>query len=327
MKFEYLVPRTVAEAIGLLRQYGGQAKVIAGGTDLMSGMRQKLTRLRGVKYLVDIANISGLGSLREEQGQLGIGALATLRTLERSPLMREKCSLVAQAASQVGSVAIRNAATLGGNLCQETKCLHYAGIYRWGPAPCYHGGGAVCYAVSGAGSCQAMATNELAPALICLDAEARVAGSDGERIIPMEDFFIEPGDTSLAANEILTEVKFSSPSSGRRVAYLKHTYMGIPGIAVVGVAAVLVVDGVICQDARIAFIGGSTKPLRAHKAEEVLRGDRLSDAVISRCGDVAARDAHPVSDGRASAQYRRSMVKVLTRRVITQAAADRGIQG
>jgi carbon-monoxide dehydrogenase medium subunit len=320
MRFDYLEPKTTEEAIGLLTRYGTEAKVIAGGTDLIRGMRQKLTRLRDVKYLIDITNIPGLGYLRFDESGLAIGALTTLRNLETSVELRRRCPVISQAAAQAASVAIRNVATLGGNLCQESKCLHYAGIYRWASERCHHGGGSVCYAVPGARSCQAMATNELTPALLCLDALVCISGPTGERTKRLEDVFIEPGALALSNTEILTGIKIPVLPTSMRQVYLKYSYTGTLNIPAVGVAAVITISEGVCSDAKIALLGAATIPLRAPKAEKILKGKRFSEATIDSCAKVAADEARPVSDGRASAQYRRAMIKTFTKRAITQAA-------
>jgi carbon-monoxide dehydrogenase medium subunit len=321
MRFDYLEPKTTEEAIALLTRYGTEAKVIAGGTDLIRGMRQKLTRLRDVKYLVDITNIPGWDYVKNDESGLTIGALTTLRNLETSAELRQRCPVISQAAGRAGSVAMRNVATLGGNLCQESKCLHYAGIYRWAPEPCHHGGGSVCYAVPGAKSCQAMATNELAPALLCLDSLVCISGPAGERTKRLEDFFIEPGALALSNTEILTGIKIPVLPTSMRQVYLKYSYTGTLNIPVVGVAAVITISEGVCSDAKIALLGAATTPLRAQKAEKILRGERVSGSTIDRCSKVAAEEARPLSDGRASAQYRRAMIKTFTKRALTQAAA------
>lgn len=320
MRFDYLEPKTTEEAIGLLARYGTEAKVIAGGTDLIRGMRQKLTRLRDVKYLIDITNIPGLDYLKFDESGLAVGALTTLRNLETSVELRRRCPVISQAAAQAASVALRNVATLGGNLCQESKCLHYAGIYRWASEPCHHGGGSVCYAVPDARSCQAMATNELVPALLCLDALVYISGPAGERTRALEDLFTEPGTLGIGNTEIITGVKIPVLPLSTRQFYLKYSYTGTFNIPIVGVAAIISTSDDVCSDARIALLGAGTTPRRASKAEKILKGKRLSEAAIDRCAEVAAEEARPVSDGRASGQYRRAMIKTFTKRAIAQAS-------
>lgn len=182
-------------------------------------------------------------------------------------------------------------------------------------------GGSVCYAVPGAKSCKAMATNELAPALLCLDALVCIFGPAGETTRRLEDFFIEPGAFVLSNTEILTGVKIPVLPPSVRQVYLKYSYTGTLNIPIVGVAAVITNSDGVCSDAKIALLGAATTPLRAQKAEKILRGERLSESTIDRCAEVAAEEARPVSDGRASAQYRRAMIKTFTKRALTQAAA------
>ena len=166
-----------------------------------------------------------------------------------------------------------------------------------------------------------MATNELTPALLCLDALVCISGPAGERTRALDDVFTEPGTLGLSNTEIITGVKIPMLPLSTRQLYLKYSYTGTFNIPIVGVAAIITISDDVCSDARIALLGAATTPLRAPKAEKILQGRPLSEATIDRCAEVAADEARPVSDGRASAQYRRAMIKTFTKRALTQTAA------
>jgi len=285
MRFEYLQPVTIEQAISLLTKHDGKAKVIAGGTDLVVQMRRKEVR---PQYVVDIAGIPGLDYINYDEKQgLRIGALTTIRALETSNELQQRYPVISQAASQLGSVAIRNVATLGGNLCNAAPSA------------------------------------ETAPSLIGLQATAKIIGPDGERIASLEDFFTGPGSTILKTGELLLEIQVPVPSPGTRGIYLKHAIRGTVDLAIVGVAVIVTpeVGGEVCQDINVVLGAVASTPMRARSAEEMMRGERIDDALIDRSAQAASDEARPISDVRASAQYRKEMVKVFTRRALREAMA------
>jgi carbon-monoxide dehydrogenase medium subunit len=320
MEAEYLVPATIQEAISLLGKHVGKAKIIAGGTDLMVQLRRKTVE---PEYVIDITGIPGLDGISyDEQQGLKIGALATIRALELSTELHQRYPIMAQAASQVGSAAIRSVGTIGGNLCQDTRCPYYAVIHLRSQLPCYRGGGDICYAVKGAKRCMAMALAETAPTLICLGAEVSISGPTGERTVHLEDFFVNPGITALQEDEILTAIKVPNLPAQAQGAYLKHSFRGALDLATAGVATVLTIDNGVCQDTKIALLGVAPTPIRAHQAEDTIKGERINEMIISSTAQAAAAESHPVSDRGASAEYKREMVQVFTRRVIREALAQ-----
>jgi len=284
--FEYLEPKTVEEAVSLLSKYRGKAKVIAGGTDLVVQMRGELTK---PQYVVDITAISGLDYINyDEKGGLRVGALTTIRGLERSTVLHQRYPVISVAASRLGSVAIRNVGTLGGNLCN------------------------------------AASSAEMAPALIGLSARAKIAGPDGERIVPLEDFFTGPGITVLKTEELLLEIEVPALLSGTKGIYLKHAIRGTGDLAIVGVAVMVTPEpkGEVCRDIKIVLGAVAPTPMRAHNAEEIIKGKRVDKALINKSAQVASDEACPISDVRASAEYRRDMVKVFTQRALREVMAE-----
>jgi carbon-monoxide dehydrogenase medium subunit len=283
MRFNYLEPTTIKEAVSLLSKYDGRAKVIAGGTDLLVQIRDKVIL---PEYVVDITYLPGLDYISYDKKQgLKIGALTTIRALEKSGELLQACPVIAQSAGLLGSVAIRNVATVGGNLCNAAPSA------------------------------------DTAPALIGLSARAKIVGPGGERVVPLEEFFTGPGQTVLKTGEMLAEIQVPVPPPGTKGAYLKHSRSAVD-LATVGVAVIMVLDsGEVCKDVKIVLGAVAPTPMRAKKAEEILRGKKIGPALIEKAAESASVEAKPITDVRASAEYRREMVKVFTRRAITQIMA------
>ncbi len=282
-RFEYLEAGTVKEAVSLLDRYGGEARAIAGGTDLVVQMRY---RDLAPKYLVNLKTISGLDYITEEADGLRLGALATIRSIETSPLIKERYGILAQAAHLLGSVQVRNLATIGGNLCHAAPSA------------------------------------ETAAPLLALGAKAKIAGTGGERVIPLEDFFNCPGETCLKTGEILVELRIPSPPARSAGVYLKHSIRKAMDIAFVGTGVVVALgDGEgTCRDIRIALGAVAPTPMRAVKAEALLRGKKLEEGLLREAGEIASQECSPISDIRCSAEHRREIVKVFVRRAAQQAA-------
>jgi carbon-monoxide dehydrogenase medium subunit len=283
MNFEYFAPTTLEEAQSLLRQPGKKIRMIAGGTDLFLKLKDRLIE---TDWLVDITRIQRLDYICEDENQgLRIGATTSIRALEKSTLIQKKYAPIFQAARLLGSIAIRNVGTIGGNLC------------------------------NGAPSA------EMAPVLIGLSARAKILTLQEEKILPLEDFFIGPGQTVLAERDLLTEIQVPPMPQTSEGVYLKHADRGSIDLAVVGVAAILILEKGICRDVKIVLGAVAPKPVRAKKAEEILLGKPIEDNQIEKASKIAAEESKPISDVRASAAYRREIVEVLTRKAIREAIA------
>lgn len=281
-KFEYLEARTIEEACSLCAQYKGKAKVIAGGTDLMVLMRNQAVK---PEYIINMKTISNLNYIRSNGGGLRVGALATMNDIENSSLLREKLPALADTAHCVGSPQVRNAATIGGNLCNASPAA------------------------------------DTAPILIALGAKVKIKSLKGERSIALEEFFTGPGQTVLGDDEILTEIEIPQPAAHTGSVYLKLPARTAIDLAVVGVAAVVTLNsqGKDIVDAKIGLGAVAPTPIRARSAEGVIKGGAVSDELIGRAAQAAAGEAKPISDIRGSASYRKEIVKVLTNRAIRQA--------
>lgn len=275
-RFDYAAPTTIKEACQLLAD-NPQARPLAGGTDLLIQMKE---RGRPVPLLVSLSRIDELKRL-DANGQLEIGAMTTCGEVAWSSPVKAGWISIVDGADLVGSVQIRNKGTVGGNMCNAAPSA------------------------------------DVAPSLITLGATAHAAGPGGERSLPLEELFRGPGQTVLAAGEILTRLSVPKPGAGSGGAYLRHVPRREMDIAVVGVAVQLQLDsdGRTIKDARVCLASVAPTPIRAPAAEKALVGSRLDDAALKQAGEGAADDARPISDVRATADYRRELLRVYTRRV------------
>ncbi len=288
-KFEYFTPKTIEEACSLLAKYKGEARILAGGSDLLVKMKN---RRMIPSYLISIQNVPDLDYIRydEEEG-LRIGALTTLEAIKTSATIRRRFGILGQAAGVMASVEIRNQGTIGGNVCNAAPSA------------------------------------ETAPALIALAAKAKIAGPEGERTVALEDFFTGPGETVLQTGEILTEIQIPNPPPRSGGVYLKYSIRKMD-IAAVGVGVVLTLDGgETCADIKIVLGAVAPTPIRARKAEEVIRGQEPNEELMARAAQTASEESRPIDDIRSRAENRRKMVGTLTRQAIEQAAKEAKLGG
>ena len=281
--FDYVAPRTIKEVVSVLRRYGHRAKILAGGTDLLVKMKG---RMLTPDVVVDIKRVPGLDEIKfDRKSGLTIGACVTMRQVEVSPVVRAHYPGLAQGAEIVGSVQIRNRATLVGNLCNSSPSA------------------------------------DVAPGFMVLGARLRIAGPARARAVPIEKFFAGPGKNVLKTGEWVTHVKVPPPPSRTGSAYVRHTTREAMDIAVAGVAALVTFarrNG-ICSDVRIALAAVAPTPIRARRAEGLLKGRKLTQSLIEEAATAASEEARPMTDQRGSAEFRRELTKVLTRRMIVQA--------
>ncbi len=282
---EIFQPSSVKEASEILHDRGPGGHFLAGGTDLIIAIKEKGL---APKYLVDLKRIPYLSDIREQpDGGISIGALATMRQVETSPIIGKRLPFLAQSAAEVGSIQIRNRATIGGNMANATPSA------------------------------------DVAPALLALESKARVAGRSGERVMELEQFFRGPGATVMELGDIILEILIP-PIPARLVGeYIKFSPREMMDIATIGVAVTLVLVGKRCAQVRIALGAVAPTPMRARKAEAVLSGQILTDELADKAGHEASKECNPISDVRSSADYRKEMVRVNTKRALLNAAAGR----
>jgi len=279
-RFKYLRPKSFEEALELLDKYGEQAKLLAGGTDLIVKMKDDVVK---PKYVIDLSRLEELKFISKEDGVIKIGALTTLREIETSPIIRENVHVLSDAVEKMASWQIRNLGTIGGNLCNASPAA------------------------------------DTAPPLLVLEAELKLTSSEGERTVPIDQFFTGPGETILKNNELLTEIQIPIMSNHAGTAFLKLGRRFAHTLSIVSVATLVVVEDDVFKDVRIALGSVAPTPVRAKKTEDRFRGlSATKDAVEKNCVWVV-EDISPISDVRASAEYRKEMAIVLTKRALIEA--------
>jgi CO/xanthine dehydrogenase FAD-binding subunit len=284
-------------------------------------------RLIHPEILVSPKRLSTRAPAMDEDGGLILDAFMTLTAVVRSPLIREKAALIAEAAYTVASNEIRNMGTLGGNLCQETRCLYYNQSHEFQfVEPCFKRGGNLCYFIPKGNKCWAVFMADTAPALICLRAEVKITEPANIRQISVEDLY--SGDAlqpiAMGPDEILTEVLIPKQPAGRGAAYRKFSLRGALEFGALGLAAVLDMDdsGKTCLQARIAVGAVSPAPLRAPKAESLLKGKEISDALFSKVAQVAAEEIQIIPHHGYSGFYLKKCIQVQMQRVLGTAVAQ-----
>ncbi|NIO70422.1 MAG: 4-hydroxybenzoyl-CoA reductase subunit beta, partial [Anaerolineae bacterium] len=296
-KFEHLQPESLEEALDLLSEHGEEAKVIAGGTDLLVSMKQ---RLLAPRYLLNLKGLAELDFIEEGEEGLRIGALTRLTTLIKSPLVREKFPVLAQAASYVSAPPLQNMGTLGGNLCLNTRCFFYNQSQFWRQARplCFKTGGEMCHVVKGSDHCYSVYQGDLAPVLIALEARVKVAKKGSERVIPLLDLYTGKGEKPIAleAGEILTEVEIPALAASWGGDYQKLRYRGAMDFPLVGVAAVLDWNGGSCARAMVVLTAVSSAPVVVEEAGKLLEGQKPDEEAIARAAEAAYEVAHPVAN-------------------------------
>ncbi|RLB44321.1 MAG: xanthine dehydrogenase family protein subunit M [Deltaproteobacteria bacterium] len=280
-KFEYMAPTTLAEACKLLKDNAPNARVMAGGTDLLIKAKHKAIR-PGV--VIGLKNIPDLDVIRVERNKgLTIGATALLADVAAHPQIKRFYPAIAYAASVTANVQIRNMGTVVGNLCNAAPSA------------------------------------DNAPTLLAMEAEVIITGVDEQRTVPLKDFFTGPGLTVLEPGEIVKEIFVPWPPPRSGVSFQHISPRGKVDISAVCVGAMVIMDGKVCREARVALGAVAPIPMRAKKTERLLKGRELTNELLQQAGAQATKEAKPISDMRASARYRRQMVAVLTKRALEEA--------
>jgi carbon-monoxide dehydrogenase medium subunit len=300
--FDYLKPQTLQEALHLLDQHGEKSKLVAGGTDVMVMIKKGNL---SPEVVVSLRGISGLDHLLCENGALRIGAMVTHRAVEKSERIRKEYSALSDAVDVLGTVQVRNVATIAGNICTA--------------AP----------------------SGDTAPPLLVLGARVKLLSPEGQRTIPLEEFFKGPGETVVKDGEILTELVVPKPLPHTGSAYWKHKRRGALDLPMLGVSVLLSLnkdriscgellrarspvssifhalekDDLVCNEVRIALGVAGPTPMRAFKAESLLRGRKISDGLLDEVAETASEEARPRDSIRGEAWYRKEMVKVFVKRM------------
>jgi 4-hydroxybenzoyl-CoA reductase subunit beta len=323
-QFEFIQPHSLQEACSILREHDGKAAILAGGTALMVGLRYRLSKpavvigLKGLKAL-DYVH-------RNESGGLTIGSMVTLETLKKSPLVLNEYAPLAQAAQLVGIPSIHRGATIGGNLCLDTRCIYYnqSEFWRSGLKACFKLGGDVCNAVEKGQRCQAVYQGDLGPVLIALGAEVKIASVNGERIIPSAEFFTGRGKKPnvLKPDEILAEVRIPTPSRGAAGAYEKLRVREGMDFPMAGVAVMVKGNrSGTMEQAKIVLGAVGPSPIEVPKAAGLLEGHKPTEDLLQSVSREVMDRAQPIGNLAMDAGYRRKMVGVLVIRALRRALA------
>lgn len=283
-RFDYLEPRSLDEALGMLGEHGDRARLVAGSTDFLVRWRTGSWRPEIVVCMQHVPGLDNLG-FNDDDG-LSIGSMVTVQEIEQSDIVRTRYPALAAGAAAFAGVQIRNLATVVGNVCNAS------------PA------------------------GDTLPALLAYDAQCRIVGSGGERWVPLHEVFMGPGQTAVVAGEIMTELRLPTPAPNTGGLYIKHSPRGAMDISAVGAASVVSLgsDGT-CSTVRIALGSVAPTPMRAFGAEGRLIGQLPSEENIAESARIAAQASSPIADVRSGAQYRREIAQVLAERTLRHAAA------
>ncbi len=278
-QFDYMVPKTLDEALKALNRYKESSKLLAGGTDLIPHVKKR--EIKAPEYVIDLKGIQGLDKISYDAEGLHIGPLVTINSITQSAKVLQRYPILVQTALSMASPQVRNRGTFAGNICS------------------------------------AVPSADSAPPLLALSASVKIRGTRKERVIPIEQFFLGPRSTALKPNEILLEITVPKPSTGSQGTYLKLSPRHSMDLAVVGVAVVGAHKNGICKDIKIALGAVAPTPIRALVAESVLQGKTITPELINEAAKKAATECNPIDDHRASKEYRRDMVYVLTKRALS----------
>ena len=282
-RFEYVSPTTIKGVVSILRKHSKRAMILAGGTDLLVKMKD---RSLTPEVIVDIKRIPGLDQIRyDKKNGLSIGACVTMREAENSPILNKHYQALVEGSKIVGSVQIRNRATLIGNICNAAPSA------------------------------------DVAPGFIVVGAKVKIAGPKRTRIVQLGRFFTGPGKTILRTGEWVTHILVPSPPPRTGSAYIRHTIREAMDIAVVGVGVALTMSKTNgrCKEAKISLGAVAPTPIRAIRAEKLLIGQELNEKLIDQAARIASEESRPISDQRGSAEFRRDLTRVLTERMVTRA--------
>lgn len=281
-QIEYHRPTELTEALKLLAELKEGYRIIAGGTDLVPAARRGGVSLPNHTHIIDISSIKELDYIVKDDGMIRIGAVTRVSEIGVSTVVKEHVPIVADAASQLGSLQVRNLGTIGGNLCNASPAA------------------------------------DTAPPLLVLDAKVNVRSIDGQRLVPVTELFTGPGKTILAPGEILAEIQIPITEATAGSCFIKLGRRNAFTLSIVSVATLVKVKDGIFDDVRIALGAVAPTPIRASKAEEYLKGKRMSEQVIDEGAKIVAGEVKPISDVRASEEYRRDMSYILTKRAINR---------
>jgi xanthine dehydrogenase YagS FAD-binding subunit len=322
--FEHFNAASVDEAIALLKRFNGTGKLNAGGTDLLGTLKGDILPAYP-EAVINIKTIPGLDFIEEDRNGLKIGALTKLVDIVESPVIQKSFQVLADAAKSVASPEIRNMGTIGGNLCQESRCWYFRYPHTMGGRiHCFRKGGKSCPAVKGDNryhsvfggkKCFAVCPSDMAVALAAQDAIVTIAGPDGEKTLPLTALY-HPLGCVLTGNELITEIQI--PGTFRHAAqkFIKFRVRESVDFAIASVATTMTMTGETCRDVRIILGAVAPAPYRASAAEDALKGKRLTPDTVQAAAEAAVTHARPLSRN----AYKVEIIKALVKRAINEIA-------
>jgi 4-hydroxybenzoyl-CoA reductase subunit beta len=319
--FQLFRPRTLADAVALLSLNAGEGaratRVLAGGTDLLPSMRQKLFQ---PDYVLDLRLANELRGIRETDEGVEIGALTTLREIEHSELLKRDYPVLVEAAKTVASPLIRNMSTIGGNVCLDTRCLWYNQSLQWRKSCgfCIKKDGDLCHVAPGGTKCWAVFSGDTPPALLCLDAQIEIASTSGTRRIPLRDFYTGAGDNyrRLQSHELVTRVILPRSSAGLRGIYRKLRIRGSIDYPLAGVAIACKRSNGHVEDLRVALTAVNPAPVVVPGVDALLSRKNGLEGLAEAAAELAAQTAKPLTTSALTPEYRREMIRVFTKRAV-----------
>lgn len=320
--FHFYQPRTVADVIELLGRNPGDrvTRILAGGTDLLPSMRQKLFE---PEYVINLRRVEELRGIRETEQGIEIGATTTLNEIDHSKLLREKYPVLVESATTVASPVIRNMATIGGNVCLDTRCLWYNQSLAWRKSCgfCIKKDGDLCHVAPGGTKCWAAFSGDTPAALLCLDARLEITSASGPRRIPIREFYTGEGDNyrTLHQGELLTKIVLPRVSAGYKGSYRKLRVRGSIDYPLAGVAVAVKRSNGQIQDLRIALTAVNPAPVLVSGLDALLKNGGIKEDAAEWAGTLAARTAKPLTTSALTPEYRREMVRVFTKRALLAA--------
>jgi 4-hydroxybenzoyl-CoA reductase subunit beta len=320
-EFQLSRPQTVTDALAFLHDHAGEGaratRVLAGGTDLLPSMRQKLFE---PKHVLDLRQIQELKGIRETGQGIEIGALSTLHEIEHSSILAKSYPVLTEAAKTVASPLIRNMGTIGGNVCLDTRCLWYNQSLTWRKSCgfCIKKDGDLCHVAPGGTKCWAAFSADTPAALLCLNAEIEIASASGNRGISLCDFYTGEGANyrRLQPNELVTKIILPHSSSGYRGTYRKLRVRGSIDYPLAGVAVVVKRSNGHVEELRIALTAVNPMPVLVGGLDQVLKNGIIDQSAAEYAGELAARTAKPLTTSALTPEYRREMIRVFTKRTL-----------
>jgi xanthine dehydrogenase YagS FAD-binding subunit len=315
--FNHVNVKTVGEAVKLLKYYGSKTKLMAGGTDLLGILKDRILP-NYPEAIINIKTIHGLDYIKEDSKGLKIGALAKLSDLAKSPVVKRDYQVLAECAEAVATPQIRNMGTIGGNLCQDVRCWYYRYphplggrmlCFRKGRGPCLAVAGDNRYhAILGGKKCFAVCPSDMAIALTALDAKIKIQSPQGRRTVVVKDFFKTLGNV-LEPDEIITEIQVPRPLDEARQTFFKFTLRKPVDFAIVSVASVIRVKDGLCQDLRIVLGAVAPIPVRATEVEQAIKGKVIDGLTAAEAAEAAVAGARPLSMNAYKIEITKTLVK------------------